>query len=555
MSGWLQLLALILLVAFLYRPLGDYIARVFSAEKHWGVERGLYRLAGINPGSEQRWSAYAISVLMFSAASVLLLYGMQRLQASLPLSLGFPGVKADQAFNTAASFTTNTNWQSYAGESTMGHLVQMAGLAVQNFVSAAVGICVAIALIRGLTRRESDTIGNFWTDLVRTSVRILVPIAIVGALIMVTQGVVQNLHGFQEVNTLAGGTQLIPGGPVASQEVIKELGNNGGGFYNANSAHPFENPNAFTNVFQMFLILVIPFALTGTFGKLVGSRRQGYVLAAVMASLLIAAILIAWHFESEPNPQVTSVAGSEVVGGNMEGKEVRFGIPGSAAFAAITTGTSTGSVNSSHDSMTPFGGAVPLVNIMLSEINPGGVGAGLYGLLVLAVVAVFVAGLMVGRTPEYLGKKIEPFEMKLVSLYILIVPCVILVLAGAALTLPSARSSIFNSGPHGLTEVLYAFTSGTNNNGSAFGGISVNTLFYNTSLGLAMLIGRFATMTLVIGLAGALARKKVVPASTGTFPTDSVLFGALLAGVILIVTALTYFPALSLGPLVEGLTR
>ncbi len=555
MAAWLQLLVLVGAIVVVYRPLGDYMAWVFTSERHLRLERGIYRLAGVNPDAEQRWSAYATSVLVFSVACVLLLYVFQRVQGSLPLSLGFPGVAPDQAFNTAVSFTTNTNWQSYAGESTMGHLVQMSGLAVQNFASAAVGICVAIALVRGFIRRESQTLGNFWSDLTRSTVRILLPVAFVAALVLISQGVVQNLHGFTDVTTLSGSAQSIPGGPVASQEAIKELGNNGGGFYNANSAHPFENPNALSNILEIFLMLVVPFALTGTFGKMVKDRRQGYVLAAVMAGLLITASLLAWKFEAEPNPQVTAAAGTQVAGGNMEGKEVRFGIPASATFAAATTGTSTGSVNSSHDSMTPFGGAVPLTNIMLSEINPGGVGAGLYGLLVLAVLAVFVAGLMVGRTPEYLGKKIEPYEMKLVSLYILIVPCVILSLAATALLLPSARASIFNPGAHGLSEVLYAFTSASNNNGSAFGGISVNTPFYNTSLGIAMLIGRFALMTLTIGLAGSLARKKHVPATAGTFPTDSVLFGGLLTGVILIVTALTYFPALSLGPIVEGLTR
>ncbi len=555
MAPWLQLLVLVGAIAVVYRPLGDYMARVFTSDRHLPLERGIYRLAGVNPDAEQRWSAYATSLLLFSAVCVLILYVFQRVQGSLPLSLGFPGVHPDQAFNTAVSFTTNTNWQSYAGESTMGHLVQMSGLAVQNFASAAVGICVAIALVRGFIRRESQTLGNFWTDLVRSTVRILLPIAFVAALILISQGVVQNLHGFYDVTTLGGSTQAIPGGPVASQEAIKELGNNGGGFYNANSAHPFENPNAVTNILEIFLLLVVPFALTGTFGKMVKDRKQGYVLAAVMAGLLLTTSLLAWKFEAEPNPEVTAAARAGVVGGNMEGKEVRFGIPASATFATATTGTSTGSVNSSHDSMTPFGGAMPLTNIMLSEINPGGVGAGLYGILVLAVLAVFVAGLMVGRTPEYLGKRIEPYEMKLVSLYILIVPCVILALAATALMLPSARASIFNPGAHGLTEVLYAFTSAANNNGSAFGGISVNTTFYNTSLGIAMLIGRFALMTLTLGLAGSLARKTHVPVTAGTFPTDSALFGGLLTGVILIVTALTYFPALSLGPIVEGLTR
>ncbi len=554
MAGWIQLGVLIIVVVLAYRPLGDYVAWALDAPRTLRVERAVFRLAGVRPEFEQRWSGYAISVLAFSAVSVLLLYLLQRVQASLPLSLGFPGVEPSQAFNTAASFTSNTNWQSYAGESTMGHLVQMAGLAVQNFVSAAVGIAVAVALVRGLTRAKSDTIGNFWADLVRSTIRILLPIAIVGAAVLLSQGVVQNFHESREIATVQGATQSIPGGPVASQEAIKELGTNGGGFYNANSAHPFENPNPFTNLLQMVLLLVIPFALTGTFGKMVGNRRQGYALAAVMAVLWLVPVLLAWAFETQPNPQIEAVAGQTVVGGNMEGKEVRFGIPASAAFAASTTGTSTGAVIASHDSMTPFGGGVVLVNMMLSEVSPGGVGSGLYGILVLAVLAVFIAGLMVGRTPEYLGKKIEPTDMKLVSLYILLVPSIVLVLTGVAVVLDTSVSSIFNPGPHGLSEVLYAFTSGTNNNGSAFGGLSSNTTFYNTAIGLAMLIGRFGSIVLVLGLAGSLARKQHVPVSSGTFPTTSPLFVGLLIGVILIVTALTYFPALSLGPLVEGLS-
>jgi K+-transporting ATPase ATPase A chain len=430
----------------------------------------------------------------------------------------------------------------------------MAGLAVQNFLTAAVGIAIALALVRGFTRVGAETIGNFWADLVRTILRILLPIAAVGAIVLVSQGVVQNLHGFREVTTVQGGAQSIPGGPVASQEVIKELGTNGGGFYNANSAHPFENPSPFTNLLETFLLLVIPFALTGTFGKLVGNRRQGYALAAVMAILWMSSVLLAWHFESQSNPQVQAVAGTQVSGANMEGKEVRFGIPASASFAASTTGTSTGSVIASHDSFTPLGGGVVLVNIMLSEVSPGGVGSGLYGILVLAILAVFIAGLMVGRTPEYLGKKIEPREMKLVSMYILLVPALILVFTGIAVVMDSATSSILNPGPHGLTEVLYAFSSGANNNGSAFGGLNANTAFFNTALGLVMLLGRFASIVLVLAIAGSLAGKRHVPASAGTFPTTTPLFVGLLIGVIAIVTALTYFPALSLGPIVEGLS-
>jgi potassium-transporting ATPase potassium-binding subunit len=459
-------------------------------------------------------------------------------------------VPSAEAFNTSISFVTNTNWQSYAGETTMTHLTQMTGLAVQNFLSAAVGIAVAIALVRGFTRTQTTTIGNFWSDLVRATVRILLPVAVVGALFFVSQGVVQNLHGFRVVTTVRGSRQSIPGGPVASQEAIKEAGNNGGGFYNANSAHPFENPNPLTNVMQIVLILLIPFALTGTFGKLAGDRRQGYVLAAVMALLLLTSALVAWRFEAGGNRSLPAVAG-----GNMEGKEVRNGIAGSTLFSAATTSTSTGSVTASHDSMTPYGGAVPLVNIMLSEISPGGVGAGLYGMLVLAVLSVFIAGLMVGRTPEYLGKKIEPRDMKLVSLYILLVPALILGMTATALALPSARASILNAGPHGLTEVLYAFTSGANNNGSAFGGLNANTDFFNIGIGFAMLLGRFGSIVLVLGLAGSLVGKKHVPESLGTFPTTTPLFAGLLVGVIVVVTALTYFPALSLGPLAEGLMR
>ena len=551
MGGWAQFGLVILLLVLAYRPLGDYMAWCFTSPKSLRVERAIYRVAGVDPTVEQRWAGYTTSLLVFSGIGVLLLFVLQRVQGSLPYSLGLAGVKPDLAFNTASSFVTNTNWQNYSGESTMGYAVQMSGLAVQNFVSAAVGIAVAIALIRGFTRTETSTIGNFWSDMVRATVRILLPIAFVFALVLVTQGAIQNFHPFHIVATVSGQTQSIPGGPVASQESIKELGTNGGGFFNANSAHPFENPSPFTNLVEIFLLLVIPFSLTGTFGKLVKDRKQGYVLAAVMAALWIGFVVTAWHFEAQSNPEVRAVSS----GPNMEGKEVRFGVPASSLFAVSTTGTSTGAVIASHDSFTAFGGAMPLSNMMLSEVTPGGTGTGLYGILVLAVLSVFVAGLMVGRTPEYLGKKIEPREMKLVSLYILLTPVTVLVLAALALSIPSARASILNPGAHGLSEVLYAFTSATNNNGSAFGGLSGNTTFYNTALALAMLIGRFGSIVLAMGLAGSLAKKKHVPASLGTFPTTSPLFAGLLAGVILIVTALTYFPALSLGPLVEGFTR
>jgi K+-transporting ATPase ATPase A chain len=552
MAPWLQIGVLVLLLALAYRPLGDFMAHTYTSPDHLRIERFLYRLVGVDPDAEQRWTGYAIALVAFSGVCILFLYLMQRAQGVLPMNLGLHGVQPALAFNTAISFTTNTNWQAYSGESTMGNLVQMSGLAVQNFVSAAVGMAVAVALIRAFARQKADTIGNFWTDLVRTCVRILLPISVVVALLFVSQGMIQNLHGFQQVTTLGGSHQMIPGGPVASQEAIKEFGTNGGGFFNANSAHPFENPNAFTNLLEIFLLLVIPFALTGTFGKMIGNRKQGYVLAIVMASLWLGSALVAWHFETAPPAGTTAAS---VTGGNMTGKEVRFGVPASTLFAASTTDTSTGAVIASHDSFTPLGGAVPLVNIMLSEVTPGGTGSGLYGMLVIAVLAVFIAGLMVGRTPEYLGKKIEPREMKLVALYILLTPALVLVFTGIAMVLPTSRASILNAGPHGLSEVLYAFTSGANNNGSAFAGLSANTTFFNTTLGLAMFFGRFGSMILALALAGAVVRKQHVPESAGTFPTTTPLFGGLLAGVLLIVTGLTYFPALSLGPIAEGLLK
>lgn len=551
MADWLFLFVLVGLLVACYRPLGDYMARVYTSERDFKVERVIYRLTGVDPRSEQTWPAYAVSVVAFSAISVVFLFLLQRVQSTLPLSNGMKPVTPALAFNTAASFVTNTNWQNYAGESTMGAFVQMGGLAVQNFLSAAAGMAVAVAVIRGLARSRVKTLGNFWVDLVRTTVRILLPACFVVALLFVSQGMIQNLHDPATVHTLGGGTQVIPGGPVASQEAIKELGTNGGGFFNANSAHPFENPSGVTNLLEIFLLLVIPFALTGTFGKMIGDRRQGYVLALVMFALWFGSALVVWHFESQPNPHLPALA----VDGNMTGKEVRFGVPPTAMFAASTTGTSTGSVNGSMDSLTPLAGGVPLTNIMLSEVTPGGTGSGLFGMLVMAIVAVFVAGLMVGRTPEYLGKKIEPRDMKLVTLYILLVPALTLIFTGVALALPSARASILNRGPHGLTEILYSFTSQANNNGSAFGGLAANTTFFNIAGGMAMLIGRLGSIVLVLALAGSLATKKPSPPSLGTFPTTTPLFGVLLGGVIVIVTALVYFPALSLGPLVEGLAR
>ncbi|NUR67756.1 MAG: potassium-transporting ATPase subunit KdpA [Streptomyces sp.] len=549
LAGWLQITVLIAALALTYRPLGDYMARILSPGRHLVVEKGLYRLGGIDPEADQQWGAYLRSVLAFSAVSLLFLYGMQRLQDHLLLSLGFPPVKADQAFNTAASFVTNTNWQSYSGEATMGHLVQMAGLAVQNFVSAAVGIAVVAALIRGFTRKRTDRVGNFWVDLTRVVVRLLVPMAFVFAIVLVALGAVQNFHGIHEIATLVGDRQSVTGGPVASQEVIKELGTNGGGFYNANSAHPFENPDGTSNLIEIYLLLVISFSLPRTFGRMVGDHRQGYAILAVMGLIWAASVALVTVNELH---SVSSTAG-HAAGGMTEGKEQRFGIWASALFAASTTLTSTGAVDSFHDSFSPGGGGMTIFDMMLGEIAPGGTGSGLYGILILAVIAVFVAGLMVGRTPEYLGKKLGAREMKFASLYILATPAIVLVGTGAAMSLKGERAAMLNSGPHGFSEVLYAFTSAANNNGSAFAGIGVNTHWYNTALGLAMLLGRFLPMVFVLALAGSLAGQQPVPVTAGTLPTHRPQFVGLLTGVIVIVVGLTYFPALALGPLAEGL--
>jgi potassium-transporting ATPase potassium-binding subunit len=568
MSGaaWLQFLVLIALVFAATPLLGGYMAKVYGGGAAPGdrifnpVERLIYRATGVDPSREQRWTIYARSLLAFSAVSVLGLYLLQRVQGGLPVNpTDVPGVPAALAFNTAVSFTTNTNWQNYAGEITMSHLTQMMGLAVQNFVSAAVGIAVAVALIRGLVRRRSTTIGNFWVDLTRSTTRVLLPISIVGALVLVSQGVIQNLGGFVTAHTLDGAVQLIPGGPAASQEVIKELGTNGGGFLNANSGHPFGSPNGFTNLFQLFLILLIPFALTYTFGKLTRDRKQGWAVFAAMFILWAASAVIAQAFETNGNPELDALGANQDTsaelagGGNYEGKEVRFGPATSGLFAATTTGTSTGAIIAAHDSFTPGGGAVPLVNMMLGEVSPGGVGAGLYGMLIFALLSVFIAGLMVGRTPEYLGKKIQAPEMKLTTPYILAMPTIVLVLIGISVVMDTSKASILNSGPHGLTEVAYAFTSAGNNNGSAFGGLTGNTDWYNTTLGLAMLGGRFLLIVPALALAGSLARKQTVPPSAGTFPTGTPLFVGLLVGVVLIVVGLTFFPVLSLGPTVEQL--
>ncbi|MFI9330224.1 potassium-transporting ATPase subunit KdpA [Kitasatospora sp. NPDC052868] len=548
-AGWLQFLALVAALVLCYRPLGDYIAHLLTSKKHLRAERGLYKVIGVDGDADQRWPVYLRSVLAFSAVSVLFLYGLIRVQQWLPLGLGVEQMPGHQAWNTAISFVANTNWQSYSGESAMGHLVQMAGLAVQNFVSAAVGIAIVAALIRGFTRNRTDRVGNFWVDLTRISLRLLLPVSVVFALVLLANGVVQNLHGFHEVATLGGGTQSVPGGPVASQEVIKELGTNGGGFYNANSAHPFENPTGFTNLLEIFLILLIPFALPRAFGRMVGDNRQGYAIVAVMGLFWVASVALITFFEAQHDGSAMQAAG-----GAMEGKEQRFGIAASGLFAASTTLTSTGAVNSFHDSYSPFGGGLTMFNMMLGEIAPGGTGSGLYGMLVLAIVAVFVAGLMVGRTPEYLGKKLGGREMKFASLYILTTPTIVLIGTGVAMALPGERAGMLNSGAHGFSEVLYAFTSASNNNGSAFAGITVNTDWYDTALGLAMVFGRFLPMVFVLALAGALAQQQPVPATPGTLPTHKPLFVGLLSGVVLIVVGLTYFPALALGPIAEGLS-
>jgi K+-transporting ATPase ATPase A chain len=548
LAGFLQVGLLIVALAVCWRPLGDYIARVVTTEKHWRPERTLYKVMGIDAAADQTWGAYLRSMLAFSAISVLFLYGLERLQHFLLLSLGFPNVPPALAWNTAVSFTTNTNWQNYSGESTMGYLVQMSGLAVQNFVSAGVGIVIAVALIRGFIRSRTGNLGNFWVDLTRITLRVLLPLSILGALVLAAGGVIDNFSPFHTVTTLAGGHQTMVGGPVASQEVIKDMGNNGGGFFNANSAHPFENPSPFTNLFEIFLILVIPFALTRTFGTMVKDKRQGYALLAIMVIVWLASAAGVTFFEAQhagAAPQLAHAA--------MEGKEVRFGIPGSSLFATSTTVTSTGSVNSFHDSYTAFGGGIVLFNMMMGEVVPGGVGAGMYGILILAIITVFVGGLMVGRTPEYIGKKVRPTEMKYAALYVLTTPALVLFFAALSIALKVPRESILNPGPHGLTEIMYAFTSMANNNGSAFAGLTTNTYWYNTTGGIAMLLGRFAPQIFVLGLAGSLARQQSVPASVGTMPTHKPLFVGMVIGVIIIIVGLTFFPALALGPFAEGL--
>jgi len=563
-AGWAEIALLVALI-FICAPLGGrYLAAVYGGGRAPGdrvfgwIERPIYRFCRIDPEGEQRWTTYAYSLLAFSLISVLVLYAQLRLQSHLPLNPDhFHAVKPALSFNTAISFLTNTNWQNY-GDGTIAQLTQMAGLAFHNFVSAACGAAVAIALVRGLVRRKSRTLGSFWVDLVRTCVRVLLPLAFVGGLALMSQGVVQNFHGPQTVHTVAGATQSIPGGPVASQEVIKEAGQNGGGFFNANSSHPFENPNGVSNFIEIFLILLIPFSFPFMFGRMVGDRKQGWVVFAAMFVLWAIAAVAAMNFEARGTPKLEAAGASIAAtalqgGGNMEGKETRFGAATCGLFAASTTSTSTGAINCAHDSLTPLGGGTVLTNIMLGEVSPGGTGSGLYGMLVFALLSVFIAGLMVGRTPEYLGKKIQAQEMKLVVLYILFVPLVILVFSGIAIIMQTALNSLLNPGPHGLSEMVYAYTSSANNNGSAFAGINGNTNWFNTTLAICMFVGRFFLMVPVLGIAGSLGRKQHTPATAGTFPTGTSLFTGLLLGVVIIVVGLTFFPVVALGPIVEHL--
>jgi potassium-transporting ATPase potassium-binding subunit len=561
----IQVTVYFLLVTVISVPLGLYMARVFSNERTFldpilaPTERLIYRICGIDPAVEMGWATYAASMLAFSFVSMLFLYALQRLQHYLPLNpQGLAGVPPLLAFNTAASFTTNTNWQAYSGEQTMSYLTQMLGLTSHNFLSAAAGIAMAAAVIRGFARRSAKTIGNFWVDLTRTTLWVLIPISLIFALVLVWQGVPDNLSPYVNAKTLDGGSQTIAEGPVASQEIIKELGTNGGGFFNANSAHPYENPTPLTNLLELLAIFSIGAGLTHTFGKMVGDRRQGWALFAVMSILFVVGAGSTVIAEQSGNPQFTAMgidtaASSAQSGGNMEGKEVRFGIVESALWANVTTDTSCGAVNSMHDSYTPLGAMVPMINMQLGEVIFGGVGSGLYGIIVMAVLAVFIAGLMVGRTPEYLGKKIEAREMKLAMLYVLIFPAAILIPTALATVLPAGLSSISNPGPHGFAQILYAYTEAGANNGSAFAGLNANTTFYNVTLAIVMLLGRFMMAIPALAIAGSVAAKKTTAASAGTFPTDGVPFVFLLIGVILIVGALTFFCAVALGPIVEHL--
>src|ERR1035437_9620734 len=563
--GLLQAISLFAVAILLARPLGGYMRKVMEGERTIlspvlrPVERGVYKVMRVDETVEQRWQAYAVSVLVFSFVCILALYLQQRFQTYLPLGQSGTGsvgnVSPDLAYNTAVSFDTNTNWQNYLGETTMTYLTQMAGLAVRNFVSAATGIAVAIELVRGLVRRSSPTIGNFWVDLTRSTLYILLPIAFVGALVLVSQGVIQTFASSMTVHTITGATQSIPLGPVASQEVIKNLGTNGGGFFNANAAHPFESLNGFTNWFEMLLIIIIPFSLTFTFGRMAGNAKQGLALLAVMVVVLSAGSLVAMGSEERSNPSIpaTFTQNIDQSAGNMEGKETRFGADSSGLFATITTGTSTGAVDSMHDSFLPVGGLVPLFNMELGEITPGGVGSGLYGILVFAIIAVFIAGLMVGRTPEFLGKKIEAYEMKMAMLVVLFLAASILGFSALATATAAGKAGPLNSGPHGFSEILYAFSSQTGNNGSAFAGLTGNTLFYNITGAFAMMLGRYAMIVPILAIAGSMAGKRRVAPSLGTFPTTGPIWIGLLLGVIVHVGALTFFPALALGPIADQL--
>ncbi|AFL49546.1 K+-transporting ATPase ATPase A chain [Sinorhizobium fredii] len=556
-NGWIQILVFCGIVTLLVKPLGGYMTRIFSGERtliSWifgPLERGLYAVAGTSEREEQHWTTYAAALLFFNLAGFLLLYFLQRFQGALPFNpAGMAAVPPELAFNTAASFMTNTNWQNYGGESTMSYLVQMAGLTVQNFVSAATGIAIAVALIRGFSRASVKSIGNFWVDLTRATLYILLPLCVVLTLVYVYLGMPQTLGAYLEATTLEGAQQTIAVGPVASQIAIKMLGTNGGGFFNANAAHPFENPDAISNLIQMVSIFAIGAALTNVFGRMVGNQRQGWAIFATMGALFLVGVVVCYWAEAAGNPLVHALG---LEGGNMEGKEVRFGISLSALFAVITTAASCGAVNAMHDSFTALGGLIPLINMELGEIIVGGVGAGFYGILLFVVLAIFVAGLMVGRTPEYLGKKIEAKEVKMAVLAILCLPLAMLVFTAISVVLPDAAASIANPGPHGFSEILYAYTSAAANNGSAFGGLTGNTVWYNLTLGVAMLMGRFLVIIPALAIAGSLVVKKTVPASAGTFPTDGALFVGLLSGVILIVGGLTFFPALAVGPIVEHL--
>jgi potassium-transporting ATPase potassium-binding subunit len=562
-NGWLQIALYCVLLLLITRPIGGYMARVFNGERTLlspvlrPVERLTYGLCGVDESQEQHWISYAVAMLAFSFAGFVVLYGLQRLQAMLPLNpAGQTAVSPDLAFDTSVSFVTNTNWQSYVPETTMSYLTQMAGLTVHNFVSAATGIALAVALVRGFARRSGKTIGNFWVDLTRCTLYILLPISVVVALVFIWQGVPQNLNAYTDVATLEGAKQVIAQGPVASQEVIKMLGTNGGGFFNANSAHPYENPTALSNLVQILLIFSLGAGLTNMFGRMVGSERQGWAIFGVMFALFLAGVVITYSVEAKGNPDfaafhVDQTASALQAGGNMEGKEVRFGIANSALFTTITTDASCGAVNTMHDSLLPLAGAVPMVNIMLGEIIFGGVGSGLYGMLLFVIVAMFVAGLMVGRTPEYLGKKLEAKEVKMAMLAILVLSLSILGWTALASVLPVGTAATNNAGPHGFSEMLYAYTSATGNNGSAFAGLSANVPFWNDTLGLAMFMGRFLVIIPALAVAGSLVQKKIVPVSAGTFPTDGPLFVGLVIGVILITGGLIFFPAVSLGPIVE----